>query len=90
MPAAGETPRACPMSPMSPMSPSLDLITEKVVKKYFGDIVKGPVIRYKLSNLYALNFILKSLKINPNDYIALNTLGIVYLELKKYSDAENI
>ena len=33
-------------------------ITEKVVKNYFGDIVKGSVTRYKLSNLYALNFIL--------------------------------
>ena len=29
-----------------------------VVKSYFGDMVKGDVIRYKLPNLNALNFIL--------------------------------
>jgi len=33
-------------------------LTEEIVKEYFKDIVKGPVIRYKLPNLYALNFIL--------------------------------
>ena len=33
-------------------------LTEKVVKKYFGNMVQGTVIRYELENLYALNFIL--------------------------------
>ena len=34
-------------------------ITEKVVKSFFKNIVKGPVIRYELPNILALNFILK-------------------------------
>jgi len=33
-------------------------LTEKKMKDYFTDMVKGPVVRYTLSNLYALNFIL--------------------------------
>ena len=33
-------------------------LTVDVVKLYFGDMVKGDVIRYKLPNLNALNFIL--------------------------------
>ena len=33
-------------------------LTVDVVKSYFGDMVKGDVIRYKLPNLNALNFIL--------------------------------
>ena len=36
----------------------VDNLTEKAVKDYFGDMVKGSVVRYTLSNLYALNFIL--------------------------------
>jgi hypothetical protein len=37
---------------------ALDNLTEKVVKSYFSDMVKGDVIRYELPNLNALNFIL--------------------------------
>lgn len=37
---------------------ALDNLTEKVVKSYFSDMVKGDVVRYKLPNLNALNFIL--------------------------------
>ena len=33
-------------------------LTEELVKDYFSDMVKGPVVRYTLPNLYALNFIL--------------------------------
>ena len=33
-------------------------LTEEVVKDYFGNMVKGSVLRYTLPNLYALNFIL--------------------------------
>ena len=33
-------------------------LTEKIVKKYFADIVNGSVVRYELENLNALNFIL--------------------------------
>ena len=33
-------------------------LTEKIVKDYFSDMVKGSVLRYTLPNLYALNFIL--------------------------------
>ena len=34
------------------------MLTPEVVRKYFGDIVKGDVVRYELPNLNALNFIL--------------------------------
>ena len=37
---------------------ALDVLTPEVVRKYFGDIVKGDVVRYELPNLNALNFIL--------------------------------
>jgi len=37
---------------------ALNVLTVDVVKKYFGNIVKGDVIRYELPNLNALNFIL--------------------------------
>ena len=37
---------------------ALDGLTEKAVKSYFGDMVKGDVVRYELPNLNALNFIL--------------------------------
>ena len=37
---------------------ALNTLTVDVVKKYFGKIVKGDVIRYELPNLNALNFIL--------------------------------
>ena len=33
-------------------------ITNTLVKAHFGSIVKGPVKRYKMDNLLALNFIL--------------------------------
>ena len=36
----------------------IDNLTEKAIKKYFSDIVKGSVVRYRLPNLCALNFIL--------------------------------
>lgn len=34
-------------------------LTEKLIKDFFKDIVKGRVIRYELDNLLSLNFILK-------------------------------
>ena len=34
-------------------------ITQKLVKSFFKDIVKGSIIRYELPNILALNFILK-------------------------------
>ena len=37
---------------------ALGSLTEKVVRLYFGDMVKGDVVRYELPNLNALNFIL--------------------------------
>ena len=37
---------------------AVEHLTVDVVKLYFGDMVKGDVIRYKLPNLNALNFIL--------------------------------
>ena len=36
-----------------------EVLTEELVKSYYGNIVKGNVIRYELPNLYALNFILE-------------------------------
>ncbi len=33
-------------------------LSSDVVKSYFGDMVKGEVIRYELPNLNALNFVL--------------------------------
>ena len=33
-------------------------LTEERLKDYFGDMVKGSIVRYDLPNLYALNFIL--------------------------------
>ena len=36
----------------------IDNLTEETVKDYFADIVKGPIVRYSLPNLHALNFIL--------------------------------
>jgi hypothetical protein len=35
-----------------------DQVTPERVKKHFGDIVKGDVVRYELPNLLSLNFIL--------------------------------
>ena len=37
---------------------ALFFLTSKAVKSYFGNIVKGEVVRYELPNLNALNFIL--------------------------------
>ena len=37
---------------------ALNNLTEKAIKSYFGDMVKGDVVRYELPNLNALNFIL--------------------------------
>ena len=42
----------------SDYSNALNSLTEKVIKSYFADMVKGDVIRYELPNLNALNFIL--------------------------------
>ena len=33
-------------------------LTEKKIKKYFGSIVKGSVVRYELNNILSLNYIL--------------------------------
>jgi len=38
---------------------ALNNITEKMIKKHFKNIAKGNVIRYKLDNINALNFILE-------------------------------
>lgn len=35
-----------------------DTITAEKVRTYFGDMVRGPVERYELPNLWALNFLL--------------------------------
>ena len=35
-----------------------EMITAEKVKLYFGDIVRGEVIRYELPNLQALNFVM--------------------------------
>tara|TARA_Y100001970_G_scaffold59721_1_gene76066 strand:+ start:16539 stop:16850 length:312 start_codon:yes stop_codon:yes gene_type:complete len=37
---------------------AVDFLTSSVVKSYFGDMVKGDVVRYELPNLNSLNFIL--------------------------------
>ena len=37
---------------------AVDFLTPSVVKSYFGDMVKGDVVRYELPNLNSLNFIL--------------------------------
>ena len=37
---------------------AIDRLTEKRMRDYFGDMVKGSIVRYTLPNLYALNFIL--------------------------------
>ena len=37
---------------------ALNSLTSENVKSYFGDMVKGDVLRYELPNLNALNFIL--------------------------------
>tara|TARA_B100000579_G_C22779646_1_gene828571 strand:- start:530 stop:838 length:309 start_codon:yes stop_codon:yes gene_type:complete len=37
---------------------ALSCLTSESVKSYFGDMVKGNVVRYELPNLNALNFIL--------------------------------
>ena len=34
-------------------------LTSNIIKEYFKSVVKGKVIRYKLPNLWALNFILE-------------------------------
>ena len=33
-------------------------LTDKIIKSYYSKIIKGPVIRYELDNILALNFIL--------------------------------
>jgi len=33
-------------------------VTAERVKKHFGDLVKGKVIRYELPNVFALNFVM--------------------------------
>ena len=37
-----------------------DYLTSEKIKEYFGNIVKGNVLRYELDNLLALNFILEN------------------------------
>ena len=37
---------------------AVSFLTSSVVKSYFGDMVKGDVVRYELPNLNSLNFIL--------------------------------
>jgi len=37
---------------------AVDFLTASVVKSYFGEMVKGDVVRYELPNLNSLNFIL--------------------------------
>ena len=37
---------------------ALFALTSESIKSYFGDMVKGEIIRYELPNLNALNFIL--------------------------------
>lgn len=34
-------------------------VTAERVKAYFGDLVKGKVMRYELPNLHALNFVME-------------------------------
>ena len=41
---------------------AVDSLTSSVVKSYFGDMVKGDVVRYELPNLNSLNFILNDSK----------------------------
>jgi len=36
-----------------------EAMTPDVVKKHFGDMVKGEVIRYELPNIHAFNFVLE-------------------------------
>ena len=38
---------------------ALKYLTENRVKNFFKTVVKGDVVRYRLDNIYALNFILK-------------------------------
>ena len=56
-----------------------------------------PALRDKAVILYylkkpdeALPFIEESLKQNQTDYIALNTLGLIYMEMKQYDLAKKI
>jgi len=39
---------------------ALKYLTESKIKKFFKSVVKGDVIRYRLDNIYGLNFILKN------------------------------
>ncbi|MBH31553.1 MAG: hypothetical protein CMG71_06125 [Candidatus Marinimicrobia bacterium] len=55
------------------------VITEKRVKEYFGDVVKGEVVRYELPNLWALNFILQdSLSGGGSETLQLDAQGKTY------------
>ncbi|NUQ81055.1 MAG: hypothetical protein HUU10_05530 [Bacteroidetes bacterium] len=36
----------------------VQFLTEERVKSYFGNMVTGPVMRYELPNIHALNFLL--------------------------------
>ena len=36
-----------------------EIVTEKMIKNHFSEIVLGDVKRYELDNIFALNFILK-------------------------------
>jgi hypothetical protein len=65
----------------------VEYLTPERVKKFFGDIVKGDVIRYRLDNLEGLNFLLnnaldgggtESLMIDPQG----KTLAQALLQMK--------
>jgi len=38
----------------------LDQVTPERVKNHFGDIVRGPVTRYQLPNVHAINLVLEN------------------------------
>ena len=56
---------------------ALDNLTEKVVKSYFGDMVRGDVTRYELPNLNALNFICQLRRAQGNGHV--DFMGIPFL-----------
>ncbi len=56
-----------------------DNLTDVAVKSHFGSIVKGKVIRYKLPNLSAFNFILEdSLSGGGSETLQIDAQGKTY------------
>lgn len=54
-------------------------ITAKWVKEHFRSVVKGPVVRYEMDNLLALNFILKdSLSGGGSESLQIDAQGKTY------------